>query len=252
MKIRNIGITAAAVATGFVLITLSSRDSYEDKQIYNTSIRSLTENRKDKNTILDNEDYRKELKEFEQAYYGIEKIGELDFIKEGYEYDIDDYTKSEAEEFTLADIALGVDGFPDMKLDDYRRLRMKNELAYLYDKYKNWFLDKGYDSVSILMKQLVSSEVCSTFDEDYTNCKFIKYRDESIIPYIEIDHKGEVIMIDYRSGNLYKMGKSADLFDGRKTDSFKDVYKDMGKAMKLIKKSIGTESVNEDGIIKTR
>ena len=54
------------------------------------------------------------------------------------------------------------------------------------------------------------------------------------------------------SGNLYYLGKYADMFEGRKADSFKDVYKDMGKAMKLIKKSIGTESVVEKGVIKTR
>ena len=252
MKLRNIGVTALCVASGFIVVNLMNRDSYEEKQIYNTSIRSLAENSKDSNTILDNEDYRKDLHEFEQAYYGIEKIGELDFIKEGYEYDIDAYTKGEAEEFTLADIALGVDGFPDMKLDDYRRLRMKNELAYLYDKYKTWFMDKGYDSVSKLMKKMTESEVCASIGADYKDCKYTDYNESNIIPYVEIDHNGETMAIDYRSGNLYYLGKYADMFEGRKADSFKEIYKDMGKAMKLIKKSIGTESVVEKGIIKTR
>ncbi|MBQ8131439.1 MAG: hypothetical protein IJ193_03020 [Bacilli bacterium] len=252
MKLRNIGITAAVVATGFVLIPAFHRDSYEDKHIYNTSIRSLTENRKDTNTILDDEEYNTRLHEFERAYYAIEKIGELDYIKEGYEYDIDSYLKEEADEFELRDIAIYVNDFDDMKLDDYRRLRMKNQLAYLNDKYKSWILENGYSSASYLMGKMVESEVCSTIDKNFSDCHYEQFHNDSIIPYAEVSSGDQVITIDYRSGNLYWMSKLASQFKNASNDSFKETYKDMGTAMKYLKKSIGTKSVIEDGVIKTR
>ena len=121
-----------------------------------------------------------------------------------------------------------------MKLEDYRRLRLKNQLSYLNDKYKSWILQNGYFSASYLMKKMVESEVC--FVESYAR----------------ILNADQVIRIDSRSDNLYEMSKFAYQLKKRTSDSFEDTYKDMGQAMKYLKKSIGSETIVENHVFKTR